>query len=246
MPRWELFAGITILATVAVLILARATQQALTPVESDQQPVQNGPHSASLLEANLSTSALLVNVALSHGILGSLLVATAWYAEIPETALGIHPGIGSAIGPGIALGFGLYLANEAAATVAARVGITHSEQLRELLAPESIPGWLVLIGGVLPVIAIVEEFLFRAALIGAIAAGFGFPIWGLALVSSVVFGVGHGLQGPGGVLVTGGLGLVLAAAFIVTGSFAVVVIAHYLVNMLEFVVHEGLGFSPRK
>jgi hypothetical protein len=40
----------------------------------------------------------------------------------------------------------------------------------------------------------------------------------------------------------GALGFVLAAAFVRTGGLLVVV-AHYLVNALEFVVHEGLGLE---
>jgi membrane protease YdiL (CAAX protease family) len=47
-----------------------------------------------------------------------------------------------------------------------------------------------------------------------------------------------------GVVVTGVLGFVLAAAFVLTGSLLAVVVAHYLVNALEFVVHEGLGADP--
>lgn len=242
-PRWELFAGITLVATIAVLVLARTTQQTLTQLESAPSTEDAPPESSPGLEANLSTPALLVNVALSHGLLGSLLVATVWYGEIPPGALGIAPDVTAAIGPGIALGVGLYVANEAAAMVATRFDITHNERLRELLAPDSTAGWVVLLGGVLPLIAVVEELLFRAALIGGLAVGFGLPVWGLAVVSSVAFGIGHGLQGPGGVLVTGGLGFVLAAAFILSGSLAVVVIAHYLINALEFVVHEGLGIS---
>ncbi|MCH7661371.1 MAG: CPBP family intramembrane metalloprotease domain-containing protein, partial [Euryarchaeota archaeon] len=39
------------------------------------------------------------------------------------------------------------------------------------------------------------------------------------------------------------LGFVLAAAFILTESLLVVVVAHYLVNALEFVVHEGFGIE---
>jgi len=37
------------------------------------------------------------------------------------------------------------------------------------------------------------------------------------------------------------LGVGLGALFVVTGSLLAVVLAHYLVNALEFVVHEGLG-----
>jgi membrane protease YdiL (CAAX protease family) len=57
----------------------------------------------------------------------------------------------------------------------------------------------------------------------------------------VAFALGHGAQGPAGVAATGVLGFVLAAAFVLTGSLLVVVVAHYLVNALEFVVHEAPG-----
>nr|WP_245545383.1 CPBP family intramembrane glutamic endopeptidase [Halomicrobium katesii] len=64
----------------------------------------------------------------------------------------------------------------------------------------------------------------------ALAAGFSLSPWLLAVVSSVVFGAAHGAQGRVGMLVTGGLGLALAAGFVLTDSLLVVVVAHYLVN----------------
>jgi len=137
----------------------------------------------------------------------------------------------------------LYLANELAAAAATRFGFDHDEALRELLSPDSIGGWLILLLGVLPIIAFFEEFLFRAALIGVPAAGFGLSPWLLAVGSSIAFALGHGMQGSVGVVVTGLLGFVLAAVYIVTGSLLVVVVAHYLVNALEFVVHEGFGLE---
>ncbi|PSQ23595.1 CPBP family intramembrane metalloprotease domain-containing protein, partial [Halobacteriales archaeon QS_9_67_15] len=76
---------------------------------------------------------------------------------------------------------------------------------------------------------------------GAPGAAFGVSPWALAVVSSVAFALGHGAQGRVGVAVTGALGLALAAGFILTDSLLVVVVAHYLVNALEFLVHEGLG-----
>ena len=110
-----------------------------------------------------------------------------------------------------------------------------------MLAPGDVRGWLVLLGGTLRVIAVVEEFLFRAAIIGVPAAAFGVSPWALAVLSSAVFAVGHGAQGRVGVAVTGGLGFVLAAGYVLSGSLLLVVVAHYLVNALEFVVHEGVG-----
>jgi membrane protease YdiL (CAAX protease family) len=141
---------------------------------------------------------------------------------------------------GAGLGLALYAANEVAATVGDRLGVGADEGLREALAPSSVVGWAVLLLVVLPIIAGFEELLFRGILVGVFAAGFGVSPWLLAVFSSVAFALGHGAQGPAGVIVTGLLGFVLAAAFVLTGSLLVVVVAHYLVNALEFVVHEGL------
>lgn len=51
-----------------------------------------------------------------------------------------------------------------------------------------------------------------------------------------------GAQGRLGIIVTGLLGFVLAAAFVLTESLLVVVVAHYLVNALEFAGHELFGW----
>ena len=197
---------------------------------------------------DLSTASLLANVVVSQGLFGVLLVAGAWYAEIPAQAFGIPTGTITfgAAALGVGLGLALYAANEAAATAGARFGLGEGERLRSALAPDSKAGWAVLLFVVLPVIAGFEELLFRGALVGVLAAGYDVSPWLLALLSSVAFGFGHGAQGRIGVLVTGALGFVLAAAFVATGNLFVVVIAHYLVNALEFVVHEGLGLEwPR-
>ncbi|MFC4246797.1 CPBP family intramembrane glutamic endopeptidase [Natribaculum luteum] len=195
---------------------------------------------------SLSTGELLANVAFSQGLFATILLAAAVYTEIPPADLGIaftRAYLTTGVVVGTALGVGLYIANELGAASAKRLGIDHSEQLRELLAPDSPGGWAALLGVALPTVAIFEEFLFRAALIGALSAGFDVSPWLLAIVSSVAFALGHGMQGPAGIAVTGLLGFVLAIAFVVTGSVLVVIVAHYLVNALEFVVHEGLGLE---
>lgn len=195
---------------------------------------------------SLSTGMVLANVAFSQGLFALVLLGAAVYTAIPASALGIEFSLGyleTGLLWGTAAGIVFYVANELAAAIATHLGFDHEEDLRELLSPDSIGGWLLLLGGVLPIIALFEEFLFRAAMIGVPAAGFGVSPWLLAIVSSVAFALGHGMQGSIGVVVTGLLGFVLAAVFIVTGSFLVVVVAHYLVNALEFVVHEGLGLE---
>ena len=191
----------------------------------------------------MSTGALLANVAVSQGVFGLLLLGGALLAGVPFSAFGVTASTTgpAAVAAGVGLGVALYAANEVGAAASARVGLGRSEALREQLAPDTPGGWTVLLLVVLPIIAGFEELLFRGALVGALAVGFEVSPWLLAALSSVAFALGHGAQGPTGIVVTGLLGFVLAAAFVLTGSLLVVVVAHYLVNALEFVVHEGLG-----
>lgn len=230
MAEWATFVGLTAVVTVLLLALAHASRLAI------EEP---DPH------VELTSGLLLVNVALSQGVLLGVLLAAAWYTEIPSAAVGLGAGTtgARALAVGVGLGAVLYLGSELGGSTADRLGFEYDEGLRELLAPESIGGWAVLLGFVLPVIALFEEFLFRAALIGVVWAGYGVSPWLLATLSSVLFAIGHGAQGRTGVAVTGLLGFALAVGFIVTESLLVVVIAHYLVNALEFVVHEGLGIE---
>ncbi len=250
MARWAVFAGVTALVLTLLLALARASQLAMSGGADESDDESRSPEDSIEREANtpqsFSTGLLLANVALSQGVFLLLLVGAAWYARIPLVALGvtIPPENGlSVLAIGVALGIGLALVNELGSLGANAAGIETPDELRAALAPDSTAGWFVLLCVVLPTIAIFEEFLFRAALIGALSAGFTISPWLLALFSSVAFALGHGAQGTVGMVATGGLGFVLASAFIVTGSLLVVVLAHYLVNALEFVVHEGFGID---
>ncbi|WP_436347514.1 CPBP family glutamic-type intramembrane protease [Natronorubrum sp. FCH18a] len=220
------------------------------PVDYGAEPRSERAHHTDRTDefdpGSLSTGELLVNVAVSQGLFALVLLGGVIYTAIPADALGIEFSLGyleRGLLLGTAFGLALYVANEIGAATATRFGFDHDEELRELLAPDSMQGWLVLLIVVLPIIAVFEELLFRAALIGAISVGFGVSPWLLAVVSSIAFAIGHGMQGSVGVVVTGLLGFVLAAIFVLTGSFLAVVVAHYLVNALEFVVHEGLGFE---
>ncbi|MXV60815.1 CPBP family intramembrane metalloprotease [Natronorubrum sp. JWXQ-INN-674] len=213
---------------------------------SEQPPEREYDRGRSVDPESLSTGALLANVAFSQGLFALVLLGAVLYTGIPADALGIEFSVAyleQGLLLGAAAGIVLYVANEIGAATATRLGFDHDEELRGLLAPDSIQGWLALLLVVLPIIAVFEELLFRAALIGVISAGFGVSPWLLAVVSSVAFAVGHGVQGSVGVVVTGLLGFVLAAIFIVTGSFLVVVVAHYLINAFEFIVHEGVGLE---
>jgi len=270
--RWAAFAGITLTVLVLLLLLARASQTVVTGsayvtreearwldrlpdgaghLEAADAPVptRKTPAESTLeAEADLSTTTLLANVALSHGLFGALLLGGIWLTDVPLPSLGVADDPLStgplAVGVGLVVGVGLSLSNTVAAGLAEAFGADPGEELREMLAPDSAREWLLLLGVVLPVIAGFEELLFRGALVGGLAVGLDVSPWLLAGLSSAAFAAGHGAQGGLGVVVTGLLGFALAAVFVVTGSLLVVVVAHYVVNAAEFVVAEGLGWEP--
>lgn len=236
MPQWTLFGVVAIALTAGFVLLARASARTLrAALDARDEPHAPPAPAVAVLE---SDRLLVANVVATHGLLLSLLLATGWYTGVPPGAVGVAPVTIETVAIGAGLGVALAAGNEASARLAERVGLDRDERLRSLLAPDGAVGWAALLVVVLPLVAAAEELLFRGILIGGLEAGFGLPVWGLVAASSVAFGLGHGLQGQAGVAVTAGLGLVLATAFVVTGSLAVVVVAHYLVNAVEFVVHE--------
>lgn len=192
----------------------------------------------------LSPVALLANVTVTQAFFACFLLGGVWYARVPLAALGIGAPTLADLALGVGLGVALFGLNQVAASAGREFGLGGGEALREALAPASALGWFLLLGVALPVVAGFEELLFRGALVGGLAAGFGVSPWLLAVGSSAAFGVGHGAQGRVGVVVTALLGFVFAAAFVLTGSLLVVGVAHYLVNALEFVIHEGIGRGP--
>jgi len=214
---------------------------------SEEPPAAEPDTSAETAE--LSPAMLLANVAFTQGLVAAVVVAAGWYFSVPASAFGVVAdplGAGVlGVAVGLAFGIALWLANESSTAVADAVGATYDESVRQLLAPTTGRGWAVLFALVLPMIALAEELLFRAALIGVPdAAGVGISPWLLAVVASLAFALGHGAQGRVGVVVTGLLGFALAAGYILTGSLLVVVVAHYAVNALEFGVHELFGVDP--
>jgi membrane protease YdiL (CAAX protease family) len=249
---WAAFAGVATAVTILLLVLARASAgYARLPSREDVEWLYGLPDDADHLATTeaerpgdraveMSTGLLLANVAFSHGLFLVVLVGGALATRIPASAFGVSLSL-SELALGVGFGLLLSVGNTGAGAAAHAFGYAPSEDLRKLMAPDSANGWLLLLGVILPLVAVFEEFLFRGVLVGAFAAGFAVSPWLLAVGSSVLFALGHGAQGPAGILVTGSLGLVLAAGYVLTGSLLVVVVAHYLVNALEFVVYEGLG-----
>lgn len=191
---------------------------------------------------------VLLNVALSQGLFGVVLVVGAWYTSVPLWAIGVDTAAPTSVGSvalfvGIATGVGLYSLNALGSVSVRAFGREYDERLREQLTPETATGWVLLLGGVLPIIAGFEELLFRGVLVGVLSTGFDLSPWLLAGGSSAAFAAGHSAQGRLGILVTGVLGFVLATIFILTNSLLAVVVAHYLMNALEFIISGALGIK---
>lgn len=189
---------------------------------------------------SLPTTALFVNVLFTQGGILLLVGLTVGILEIPPGWLGLAGGrpLIQAIGGGVLGGFVLFALDEGVSAAVRRMGLAPTEQIRDALTPTSRGSWVLLLGGILPLIAVSEEVLFRAAMVGVPASGMGVSLVALAIGSSLLFGFAHGIQGPGGVIVTGTLGLALVGVFVVTKSLLAAIIAHYIINALEFLVYE--------
>lgn len=182
---------------------------------------------------------LLANVFLTHGGILIVIGLGVSLTRIPPTSFGLAtPASPEVLIWGVSGGLVLYGLDELLSVLARGVGLVPDERLRTVLAPGTGPGWLVVLAVMFPLVAIAEEVLFRAILIGATGGVLGVGSWPLVIGSSVVFGVTHRSQGWGGVVVTGLLGIGFGALFLATESLLVVFVAHYLVNALELLVHE--------
>jgi uncharacterized protein len=78
---------------------------------------------------------------------------------------------------------------------------------------------------------ICEEFLYRGFVFGALTHS-SIPVWAVLLISSVLFGLAHAYQGPGGMLGTLILGTVFGFVRILYDSLVPVVLWHAAVDLV--------------
>lgn len=76
-----------------------------------------------------------------------------------------------------------------------------------------------------------EEFLYRGFAMAALFKA-GAPTWTVVVITSVLFGLAHAYQGRGGVIGTGLLGLLFAAARLALNSLVPVVLWHAGVDVI--------------
>ncbi|MFB6095132.1 MAG: lysostaphin resistance A-like protein, partial [Halodesulfurarchaeum sp.] len=207
-PAWELFVALVSVIAIAVVGLARASASQL---RKDDPLARSADE---LLPA--SGPGLLVNLSLTHIGVGVAVGLVVWLTGVPLEALGLVdlPDPVSVL----LLSLGVLVVNEGLSMGVQAFDVDEPELLRELLAPESVREWVILLGALLPAIAVAEELLFRGALVGGVSAATAVSPWILAAISSVGFGAAHTAQGDLGIAVAALLGFTLAAAFVVTGN----------------------------
>ena len=76
-----------------------------------------------------------------------------------------------------------------------------------------------------------EEVIYRGYLTAYFAALLGMPLWGAAILSSIVFGIAHMYQGPAGILRTGLVGVGLAGLYLLTDSLWAPMLVHAVMDL---------------
>ncbi|MCP4247599.1 MAG: CPBP family intramembrane metalloprotease [bacterium] len=80
---------------------------------------------------------------------------------------------------------------------------------------------------------ICEELIYRGYLMAYITSVIGTErMWTAALLSSLVFGLGHTYQGPKGVLKTALIGLIMAGLYVLTGSLWLPMVLHTVIDLV--------------
>jgi uncharacterized protein len=109
-----------------------------------------------------------------------------------------------------------------------RIDIVRARLEKLRIVPETREEFLlfplmVLVGGIM------EELLYRGYLIWLFTPWTG--VWGAAILSSLLFGLGHIYQGTPGIVRTGLIGLAFAIGYVLTGSLWWLIVAHIVVNL---------------
>ena len=136
---------------------------------------------------------------------------------------------------GIGLFIPLYVSASFLERILQRVGFSvPSTPLPSFLATKGV-GELVLAVILVIIIAVVEETIFRGYLILRFKALVDSPIL-LALISAVIFSLGHGYEGTAGVITVGYMGFVFALIYLWRGSLAAPMVMHFLQDFIGIVL----------
>jgi membrane protease YdiL (CAAX protease family) len=93
------------------------------------------------------------------------------------------------------------------------------------------------------VVAVAEETIFRGYLLLRFEKGLQMAPFAAALLSSVIFSLGHGYEGTSGVITVGYIGLCFALVYQWRGSLVAPMIMHFLQDFAGIVLAPLLGMK---
>lgn len=103
-------------------------------------------------------------------------------------------------------------------------------------------GEIVLAFFLVVIVALVEETIFRGYLLLRFRAAGSYPL-SAAILSSVIFALGHGYEGTSGVITVGALGLVFALVYLWRGSLVAPMVMHFLQDFIGIVLPPLAGLK---
>jgi membrane protease YdiL (CAAX protease family) len=119
------------------------------------------------------------------------------------------------------------------------LGIPASPVTPSFLQYQGLSGAALALALVL-VVAIAEETIFRGYLLMRLSAVTSRP-WAAVLLSAAIFSVGHGYEGPAGVIITGVVGIVYALIYLSRRSLVAPVVLHFLQDFTTILLLPLLG-----
>jgi uncharacterized protein len=200
-----------------------------------------------LKEGNVSFDLLAAATITRDLALVSLIAFFLWHNREPLTRIGwtakaVPRKAAREAALGAILFLPLLLLSSQIETLLRSVGFTGTaKSVSEILTPVGL-GEFVLAIALVAVVAVAEETIFRGYLILRFEALTGSRI-AAAVLSAVVFSVGHGYEGSAGVVTVGVMGLALAGVYLWRRSLIAPVVMHFLqdftsIVLLPLLVHK--------
>lgn len=181
------------------------------------------------IEPHVGFVNVAVNAILRDLGLLALVLYWVWRNQEPFRTIGLaaqHPSREMLVGVVLYVPFLLLVG--AIRIVLEALGLPVAEAVPEFLIPHG-SGQIALALLFLGVVAIAEEILFRGYLIHRLKQITG-NLTAAVLISSLLFGLGHGYQGAAGLVTAGLLGGILAGIYLWRGSLVAPMVVHFLQN----------------
>ncbi|GAB4560020.1 MAG: hypothetical protein Kow0047_06360 [Anaerolineae bacterium] len=213
--RWSVYLAGSLTLLALVMVGALRSAQILKRWVPDRNLL--------LLPTEIATKIVLVVACVALGWTSGLGVARlGWHSPRPLADLSL----------GLAIGVGLAAVLAVLTPWADRVSEErlYDDAIVRNITPRRPGEWPGVLLALIPAV-LSEELLFRSLLLGGLSPPI--PVWPLALILSLCFGVVHWPQGLLAVAVTFAVGMAFSGLFVWRQTLLAPVVAHYVANVLQ-------------